>query len=409
MYVVVGPRSDCDILARNLSMWAQFAMAMPASWDRAGVSIPIAAADGSYLGRMLPGRGIYVDCDLVEIGIRRAIGGVFEYSRTQRLIERWTRRRERGELRNTLLKQGIQIRGTVADRLFDERGAISTYDGIINARATGQANDVSVAKSSFTTVANSWSSTWQAGGNPAAGTYTAIPGGSAPSYGTTGSLSYGLFNPSGGASKYLLTFGFTSAQTINIGLLVDLLSAAGNISANSTSAQTVNSTAITRNYTPQAGATPGPGVMMSFDVTTALGSTASNLTVTYTNQSGTASRTTGSLAMTASAIAQRLQPAGFGPTAQLQSGDYGVQSVQTVTFSAAMGAGVVALNLFFPLAFVPGVAANAWIERDSTVQIDGVTQLVTDGSGNCGCLNLYIFPNTTSSGLIVASMRTCAG
>jgi hypothetical protein len=112
--------------------------------------------------------------------------------------------------------------------------------------------------------------------------------------------------------------------------------------------------------------------------------------------------------MTASAIVGRLQPTPLGPAIALQSGDFGVQSVQSVIFSAAMGAGVVALHLYKPLMWVPGIGGNSYAERDSTTQIDGITELVT-ASSVLGCLALYVFPNSASSGALYSFMRTVAG
>lgn len=284
-----------------------------------------------------------------------------------------------------------------------EMGAITTYDGIINARGTGKAFDRTVSKLSITTVTAAYSSLFQAGGVPGPGTYTPIPGGAALDRSSAGAWSIGLANPTSPDKKYLITLGYTHSSTINMLILIDLLVAAGGISANTTASQTINSVALTR-YTD------GAGVMMTFDVTTALGSTVSNLTVTsYTNQAGTTGRTTPAVPMTTSAIVARLQPVALGPFMEMQAGDFGIRSVQTLAFSAAMGAGVVALNLYFPLAFVPGVAANIYMERGSTVSVDGLTELVTTAGGVLGCLTAYILAGATSSGVGTYFMRTCDG
>jgi len=114
--------------------------------------------------------------------------------------------------------------------------------------------------------------------------------------------------------------------------------------------------------------------------------------------------------MTASAIVQRLQPAALGPFMELQAGDSGVRSVETLIFSAAMGGtGKVALNLYFPLGFIPGLSAGVWVERDSTIQIDGIAELVQTAGGVIGCLNAFIQPNGASSGVMNWSLRSCEG
>lgn len=369
-------RVDVDAGARNIARLAALARSMPPSW-RVGDSDPVLSPSGDYLGQVLPGAGLYLATDLDALGIKRKIPYVFDRSEAA-----WALDYQRRKL----------------------WAAITTYDGIISSRAGGKADDFSFTKASYTTVANVWSSTWQAGGFPAAGTYTAITGGAAHTNATTGALNFMQQNPTGGDKKYLLSFGFTAAQQINLGLLHDLLIGAGNITTNvSTSAQTVNTTALTRQ-------TSGVGVLATFDITTALGATGANVTInSYTNSGGTSGHTTAAVALTGSGIVQRLQPTATGPFIALASGDLGVKSVEQVTVSALMGAGVIALNLYKPLAFIPGIAANIYAERDSTTQIDGLTEVLQTAGAVLGCLNLYVLTNTTSTGILTGFARSCAG
>jgi hypothetical protein len=281
-----------------------------------------------------------------------------------------------------------------------ERGAITNWDGVLNARANGYADDRLLFKTSQTTVANNWSNFYLSGGVPSAGSYTNIPGGAAHSVNSAGA--FPLKNPTGTNNKYLLNFGVNHITGTNVVLLVDLLVAAGGISTNTTSAQTVNTTALTR-YTD------GVGVMMILEVTTALGATASNVTISYTNSAGTSGRSTGALAMTTSAITFRLQPTAGGALIPLQSGDIGVKSVQTITFSAAMGAGVVALLLYKPLLLVPTLASTTFVERSTPNMLGGIVPLQKDGSGNLGCLTVFVLTSTTSTGVQTYFLQTCEG
>lgn len=213
-----------------------------------------------------------------------------------------------------------------------------------------------------------------------------------------------LINPTSSDKKYLLTHGITvpSISGFSTVLLVDLLVAAANISANSTSAQTVNSAALTR-YTT------GEGVRMILVVTTALGATASNVTISYTNQAGTAGRSTGAIAMTASCAVNRTQPSTTIFFIPLQAGDTGVRSVQTITFSAAMGAGVLDLYLFKPLMIIPTIAANTFVERDSSVQIDGLTELAYGSDNQVGCLGNFVLTGGTTTTTLLGFLRSCMG
>jgi hypothetical protein len=367
---------DVDTLARNIAMIAEQGRRLPPAFMGAGISEPVCGPDGEMIGRVLDGKGLYLNHDLKDLGITKKIPFVYERSRTQRLL----------------------------DKIEDTRGAITTYDGIIQARAGGKADDVAFSKgASITTVANTWFSTFRMSGLPAAGTYTNIPTGAVADRTNAGALSLGLSNPTGGDKKYLLTLGFTSSSALQMMTLVDLLVACGNIVATSNAAQTVSSAALTR-YTS------GAGVYATFEVTTAIGTTASNINLSsYTNQAGTAAQSSPAQAMTTSAIVQRLMPATLNSIQlPLASGDYGIQAVSTVTLSAAMSAGVMALNLFKPLVWLPGIAANIYMERDTSVQISSLVELVV-GSSTIGCLTAYCMANTTSSGTIAGFIRTCAG
>jgi len=281
-----------------------------------------------------------------------------------------------------------------------ERGSITTWDNVLNARANGYADDRLLYKASQTTVAGNWSNFYLSGGVPGAGSYANIPGGSALNVNSPGA--FPLKNPTGTNTKYLLNFGVNHATGTNVVLLVDLLVAAGGINANTTTAQTVNTTALTR-YTD------GVGVMMILEVTTALGSTAASVTINYTNSSGTTGRSTGALPMTASAATFRLQPVAGGALIPLQAGDIGVQSVQTITFSAAMGAGVVALLLYKPLLLVPTLASTVFVERSTPNMLGGIVPLATDSSGNLGCLTVFVLTSTTSTGVQTYFLQTCEG
>lgn len=389
--IIIPARNyEPDNLAGWLAKTAQMARSMPPSWDGAGITHLVASPDGDYCGKILPGRGLFIPHELRELGIRRPIPGVYPRSPVRKLIE----------------KLGGDERAAI--RVFDnlyrvEGGAIATYDGIIAARGGGKAFDIVISKASITTVANAYSSIIRATGVPGAYSYQAIPGGEAPDRSKAGAWSTGLADPGGSDLKYLLTVGFTAAQQLNMIILIDLLVAAGSILATVNTAQTVNSTALTRYVS-------GAGVLMTFEVTTQLSNTAHTMTVNkYTGNVNGANQTTGAQTGTAAAIVDRLVPVGLGPFMQLAAGDYGVLSVEEYTNSVALAAGVFGLNLYFPLAFIPGLAANAYVERDSTVQIDGLAELVQTAGGVLGFLGAYVLPNTTSTGINSWFLRTCDG
>jgi hypothetical protein len=211
-----------------------------------------------------------------------------------------------------------------------------------------------------------------------------------------------ITNPGPGDKKYLLNFGAGHITGTNVVALVDLLVAAGGIDATLNTSQTVDTAALTR-YTD------GAGVMMTLEVTTAQGATAQNITIGYTNQAGAGSRSTAAIAMTASAIAFRLQPAALGALIELQSPDYGVRSVQTAQFSAGNTAGVLALLLYKPLLLIPTLVAASFLERSTPAMLSGIVDLVVGSDSQLGCLTFLVQTSTTSTGVQTYFTQTVAG
>lgn len=416
-------RYDPDRAARVLVDAAGIARRAPPAWDGDHIVTKLFTPEGGFLGDMLPGRGLALAHDLRAFGIECPLPHVYERSAVQRAQENVARWGEALEAKRHMFARRGLLRP-----LFDPQwgaielvsvspevaaakslaAAITTYDGIISARAGGNANDTTMSKASLTTVAQAFSSIFRAGGMPVAGTFTNIPGGAVHTRASVGAWNGITALVTGTNKKYLLTIGFGSSSAIDWGILVDLLVGCGNVLATVNTAQAITSTAQTRQY----GTTLGAGVMGTLLVTTAIGTTASNINLSsYTDQDGTTGASGAAEAMTVSCIADRLQPVGNNsPWLMLASGDYGIRSVETgITLSAAMSAGVMALMLCFPLAYVPGLASNLYVERDSTTQIDGLTELVQDGSDIIGCLTWLLQTNSTTSGTFRAFARCCEG
>lgn len=137
-------------------------------------------------------------------------------------------------------------------------------------------------------------------------------------------------------------------RAVNTGLsmalcLGDRLVHTSGLDGTSIAAQTVNSTALTR-YTS------GVGVQAAIEIYSAIGTTATTATASYTNQAGTAGRTTPVFPIGATGLreAARLIPL------PLQSGDTGVRSVETITLAATTGqAGNFGVTLYKSLIAMP--------------------------------------------------------
>lgn len=158
----------------------------------------------------------------------------------------------------------------------------------------------------------------------------------------TSSIEVSGFRPRGGA--------FSNLQATGTLILTDRLSHQGGLVANVTTTQTTNlpTAALTR-YTS------GVGVWAGLEFYTAPGSTTATVTVSYTNQDGTAGRTSPAMQIgglsSGPPIPGKQSALGVIP---LASGDTGVRSVESVTLAATTGtAGNFGVTLFKPLLFLP--------------------------------------------------------
>lgn len=124
-----------------------------------------------------------------------------------------------------------------------------------------------------------------------------------------------------------------------------------------TTAQTVNSVAFPARDIQ--GTVNGEGCMIGLLVATATtnGAVNNTATVSYTNEAGTAGRTATLLAVTGWQI-PATAVAGTIVWFMLAAGDKGVQSIQSVTLAASLGAGAVSLLVGRWLAMVPSSVAN---------------------------------------------------
>lgn len=200
---------------------------------------------------------------------------------------------------------------------------ISTIDGLI-AAAPGQHRNffrlTAVNSKAIGAYQSMWGST-AATGQPGAAAYpSASTTWVVPTSSTAGAIPF--TNPVS-ANSYLAKFSLHSSAAA-IFVLYDRLAHTGAITP-AASTQSLTTTPLTR---PDA---LGADVEIWWEWITASGATPSDFTCSYTNQVGTASRTTQTLAGQTSSVIGQMQP--FG----LQSGDTGVRSVESFTGTGAIG------------------------------------------------------------------------
>jgi hypothetical protein len=269
---------------------------------------------------------------------------------------------------------------------------ITSWGDILLARQNGGISDTFGYKANQTTVASMWSHFARSTGIPGAAAYTNNPGA------VMNSNSEGAWpmqtTMSGSTAKYLLNVACNHATGTNLVIVSDLLVAIGNFSLTSTATQSVTTQPSLTRYTD------GKGVQMIGEITSAGGTGASNITVTYDGTAGT-SRTTAATAMTISTATFRLQPgaASAAPMMLLQAGDSGVKKINSVVFSAAESQGTMAMLLYKPLLLMPTVSTLVFVERSIPSSIMGLQRLVLGSDSAYGFITFFVFTSGTSTGV----------
>lgn len=199
----------------------------------------------------------------------------------------------------------------------------------------------------------------------------------------------------GGETIHLAGFtGGNSAQSGTL-LLCDRLWHNSGLSVTLNTSQTVNSVAWPAR--DANGLTDGTGVYIGLEISTAMGAGTPTLNLGYTNQAGTAGRSSSNLqaVVASSAIGTFYQ---FG----LQAGDTGVRSIQTYQQTATMTSGVHRLVAYRVLAALECI--NAGVVEQLT--------LLTSGLPRCydNTVPFLIFiPNTTTTTSIFGSVTFTQG
>jgi hypothetical protein len=179
----------------------------------------------------------------------------------------------------------------------------------------------------------------------------------------------------------------TSGQAGATVVPIDLLNVSGGLNGTITTEQTTNlpTAALTRH-------TGGDGVFIGIIIYTTVGTTATTISVRYTNQAGTGSR-----ASTVTAFgATGFREVGRLIQIPLEAGDTGVRSVEGVTLTATTGtAGNFGVCLFKPLMIF------SLDSTTGTVPIDAVSSGGMIGSmaefDDDACLTFMVFSPITQS------------
>ena len=218
-------------------------------------------------------------------------------------------------------------------------------------------------------------SLWEYDGMPAKGAVPTV--GAIPDRTTQGAIP---FTPAtGGSDKYLIGAGITTL-TAGVYLLYDRLYHEGGLSGTSTAAQTIQGSPATPALTRNTG---GSGNIAFYEIYSVIGTTSTTLTMTYTNQGGTGSRTsTINIGATSFREVTRMQ------RIPLAAGDSGIQSIQQIQLSLSTGTvGNFGITIAQPLAWIPVNVAGTMGWRDYTTGLPGIP--VIDPNA---CLSLMFIP-----------------
>lgn len=231
-------------------------------------------------------------------------------------------------------------------------------------------------------------SLWTApGGFPASG--GAITTAAVPTQSTAGGLGAGR---AAGASEQRILETLFRSSTRGYVIICDRLSHQGGLNATTTGAQTTN---LPTAALP-ARATGGDGVWAALEVYTQIGATGTTITCSYTNQAGTAGRTSPAVAFGGTGFRE----AGRFIPIPLASGDTGVRSVENVNIVATTGtAGAFGVTLFKPLMAFP-LSENVETLVGAVLGICNAPVL-----DDAACIWPLYVPATTATGTISAQFN----
>lgn len=251
-------------------------------------------------------------------------------------------------------------------------GGFSSLSDLINeATNAGTRQDMLFSKAGTLAVNGSWASLWNVGSYPSAGgAPTAISTGSVPTNLTNGSFKQS--NPSGSTTLHLTTAFASASNAPNTLLMYDRIWHGASVLHTVNTAQPISGVPL--RYTGTASA----GNLAFLEVTTLLGATAQNLTMTYVDNNGNSAEAAAALAITASSAVTRIPHVPY--FIPLNSGDTGIQRITQLQFSAANSAGVSNIVMCHPLAFLPCPVANTMQVMDG---INSAFNLVQIQNGAC--------------------------
>ena len=290
--------------------------------------------------------------------------------------------------------------------------AFSSFDDLINEMSTnGKFNRYDFTKTSAITAGvGRWYDMSLQNGLPVANPYTA----------ETTNLKFRALSDADGMgiwhggnvspdTKHIVNigaFGNTATSVPSVLQLVDVLGYYPITTVTTTTAQTLNNTVTLPRYAD------GAGVRAYIVARATCGAGTPTIQISYTNEKGVSGRVV-PVTLTAVTTAAAGHIIHSDPTANhygcfipLANGDSGIQSIQTITLSATMTSGSIALVLCKPLTSLPITVLGVQSERNLLNQLPSLPR-VYDGAN----LNFLLFTGAAyaAGGSISGYIETCFG
>lgn len=390
---------DVDALARRLRRAGALAASMPrGAFEAQGDAHPYYAG-GCRVGRLLPGIGLVLDADGRHLGLTRRVPHVVDRTPFLRRVER---------------------------ALRDERGAVTSMASLQAAYAATKQLVTHVDSTAYLNgdAADSVPATWYATFDQVTPGNFTNPGGTCNRASPADAFNRLMQDPPAGKTQYLvgLSLMLTGTSTTNNGwsmmILVDVLAQSGGFDwASGTPPFSYSTPALTR-YTSGVGVYGNVvcqnGSRLNFNPGT-------TVTVNYHNQAGGTGTT--------SFVTSEVQFGGglpndvggtqvnSAPFLALASGDYGLQSIDTINLSAATVAGTSlgGVLLMHPhVVYEPVGDVGMTIERDAGTDYDLLCPLAVEAGGTLGYIGaLYCVSGSSGVGpaaqKVSYTLDTCWG
>jgi len=261
---------------------------------------------------------------------------------------------------------------------------------LVDAELSG-ANKISTWRKtpSQTTASGFWFDLSMSPGNPNPQYYAAAPLTAVRmAYSTDGGLVHGLaVSPEKKFLKKIMAFTTLATAVPMPMILLDYLLFYPFIDEGTNDVQPLDNTATLSRYADGVGVGIMPVVVAAGDGVAAV----HTFTCTYTNSAGVADRVTQPVALTTQTVTGTLATsssagaATSGPFLPLQSGDSGVRSIQSVTFTGTTDVGLITLVLVKPLAQMSIRGIDAPVEVEYLVDFGNMPEIKDDAYLNFIC------------------------